>query len=83
MQEGIAREFVNRIQNLRKDMNLEVMDRIKLKISSEAVWDKSLNSFSEYICSETLATELIIVPALAEGTEVEIGETKGMIHISR
>ncbi len=56
--EGFAREFVNRIQNMRKDFGLEVMDRIKIKFASDEKSAKFINKFSEYICKETLAVEL-------------------------
>ena len=53
--EGIARELVNRIQNLRKDLGMEVTDRIKLIIENNSDTDDAFASFKEYICSETLA----------------------------
>ncbi len=55
-EEGLARELVNRIQNLRKDKGLEVTDRIKLQVEKNEFTDKAFNNFSDYICSETLAT---------------------------
>jgi len=53
--EGIARELVNRIQNLRKDLGMEVTDRIKLIIENNDDTGDAFESFKEYICSETLA----------------------------
>jgi isoleucyl-tRNA synthetase len=53
--EGLARELVNRIQNLRKDMGLEVTDRIFLTIERTAETEKAFIAFQDYICSETLA----------------------------
>jgi isoleucyl-tRNA synthetase len=66
--EGLARELVNRIQNLRKDMGLEVTDRIKLTIEKNDDTFDALNSFKDYICSETLA-EIEFVDKL-EGEDV-------------
>lgn len=68
-EEGLAREFVNRVQNLRKDMEFEVTDRIILNVEKSSGTDKSLNSFSDYICSETLS-ELNLVDSL-EGNNIK------------
>ncbi|MBC8320991.1 MAG: isoleucine--tRNA ligase [Bacteroidetes bacterium] len=54
-EEGLAREFVNRIQNLRKDKGMEVTDRINLLVENNTLSDNALINFNEYICSETLA----------------------------
>jgi isoleucyl-tRNA synthetase len=59
-QEGLARELVNRIQNLRKDNNFEVTDKIEIVIErNESILDV-INNNKDYICSETLATSLEI-----------------------
>ncbi len=72
IEEGIAREFVNRIQNIRKDSGLEVTDRINLSISSHDKIDRAINNNLNYICSETLAESLQIVTQVDGGTLVEI-----------
>ena len=72
IEEGIAREFVNRIQNIRKDSGLEVTDRIKLSISSHDKIDRAINNNLNYICSETLSESLQIVTQVDGGTLVEI-----------
>lgn len=59
LSEGNAREFVNRIQNLRKDSKLEVTDRIKIFYSTNEQTKSSLIRQRDYICSETLAIDLI------------------------
>ncbi len=59
--EGIAREFVNRIQNLRKESGLEVTDKIDLKIKSNDVINDAVKKNLAYICSETLANSLTLV----------------------
>ena len=74
IEEGIAREFVNRIQNLRKNSGLEVTDRINLSISSHDKIDRAINNNLNYICSETLADSLEIVTQMSGGTLVEIEE---------
>jgi len=57
-EEGLARELVNRIQNMRKEKDFEVTDRIKLHLERNKETDKAFTNFSNYICSETLATLL-------------------------
>ena len=69
MQEGLAREIVNRVQNLRKTGGFEVTDRIELLIEKNEKTDDAVEKFSDYICNETLAT-ITKVDAL-EGVEAE------------
>jgi isoleucyl-tRNA synthetase len=71
-EEGLAREFVNRIQNLRKDLEFEVTDRITLEVEHNKETDSALTNFSDYICSETLA-ELTLRDKL-ENSDVRIVE---------
>ncbi len=66
--EGLARELVNRVQNLRKEMGLEVTDRIKLTIEKNPETDEAFQTFRDYISSETLA-EMQLVDKL-EGESV-------------
>jgi isoleucyl-tRNA synthetase len=72
--EGLAREFVNRIQNLRKDSGLEVTDRIRLQVLTTDKLNQALKSNLDYICAETLTNELNIVDSLTEGETVELIE---------
>ena len=69
MQEGLAREIVNRVQNLRKTGGFEVTDRIELLIEKNEKTDDAVEKFGDYICTETLAT-INKVDAL-EGVEAE------------
>ena len=75
--EGIARELVNRIQNMRKDRGLEVTDRIKLFVENQADIVRAVESNKIYICDETLASELtlseVITNEQAQDIEVEPG----------
>ncbi len=61
MQEGMARELVNRIQNLRKELGFEVTDKIKVEYSGSELLNVSAKEFNAYICSEVLATEISFV----------------------
>ncbi len=69
MQEGLAREIVNRVQNLRKTGGFEVTDRIELLIEKNEKTDAAVKKYGDYICTETLAT-INKVDAL-EGVEAE------------
>jgi isoleucyl-tRNA synthetase len=82
--EGIAREFVNRIQNLRKDAGFDVTDRISVQIDCPQVFMDAVMRLSNYIKSETLALELSAEFKEGEYSEyVEIEKTKFKISISR
>jgi isoleucyl-tRNA synthetase len=74
--EGMAREIVNRVQNLRKEAGFEVTDRINVKILSSEAIREAVASNSEYIRTQILAEELELMDALTEGYEVEIEEGK-------
>nr|MDA3817055.1 class I tRNA ligase family protein [Prolixibacteraceae bacterium] len=67
--EGIAREFVNRIQNIRKDSNFEVTDKINVEIEKHDELNEALQKHNEFICSQTLANSLTLVDSL-EGDNV-------------
>jgi len=70
--EGIARELVNRIQNIRKE-GFDVTDRITIDLQS-GIWDEAVKQHMEYICAETLCTRLTLLPAVEDGTTIEIIE---------
>jgi isoleucyl-tRNA synthetase len=74
--EGIARELINRIQNLRKDKGFEVTDKIILKIQHHELINSAIKNNLDYICTETLATSLEVVNELnsTEGMEVEVDD---------
>jgi isoleucyl-tRNA synthetase len=73
-QEGIAREFINKIQNLRKESNFEVTDRINLTIEKHDDFNNAVINHKEYICAQTLSNSLELVDKLydTEIKEVEI-----------
>ena len=73
--EGVARDFVNRIQNLRKDMGLEVLDKIGIEVEKDGEWaTKALTEFKEYISTETQALSLELKEKLADAMEVDMDE---------
>jgi isoleucyl-tRNA synthetase len=74
-QEGIAREFVNRIQNLRKESGFDVTDKITIEIQKHALINEAIVSFKDYISSQTLAKSIVLVDHVdGDGKEVEIDE---------
>ncbi|WP_289663591.1 isoleucine--tRNA ligase [Flavobacterium panacagri] len=81
--EGIARELVNRIQNIRKDSGFEVTDKIKVQIKRDGILEDAILKNEEYIKSETLTDDLVFVDTLENGTEIEFDDIKTMILISK
>ncbi len=75
--EGIAREFINKIQNIRKDNNYEVTDRIGLKIVEHPLLNEALRIHRDYICAQTLASDMELVreldPQEAKPVEIDPG----------
>ncbi len=76
LKEGNARELVNRVQNIRKEANFELTDKILLQIVDNHNMKDSINEFSAYICREILATQIDWVSSLEEGVDIEINEQK-------
>jgi isoleucyl-tRNA synthetase len=76
LKEGHARELVNRVQNIRKEANFELTDKILLQIVDNQNLKESINEFSEYICREILATQIDWVSSLEEGVDIEINDQK-------
>jgi len=76
LMEGNARELVNRVQNIRKEANFELTDKILLQIVDNPNMKDSINEFSAYICREILATQIDWVSSLEEGVDVEINDQK-------
>jgi len=74
IQEGDAREFVNRIQKIRKDSGFDVTDRIEVKVAAANGINQSLAKFNDYICAEILADKLELTTQIDEGTEIEVND---------
>lgn len=81
-QEGIARDFVNRIQNLRKESGFEVTDKIAIQLenTNEEV-STAVNNFKSYISTEVQALELEIIDTVSDAVEVEMDEIKLKVKI--
>ena len=72
IEEGIARELINRIQNLRKSSGLEITDRIAVQLENKEEIAAAVTNCNEYIASQVLATSLVLVDSLTEGTTLEM-----------
>jgi isoleucyl-tRNA synthetase len=72
--EGNAREFVNRIQKIRKDSGFELTDRIIVKVSVGNGLKNSLVEYNDYICAEILADKLEILTDIESGTDIEVND---------
>ncbi|MBL7763521.1 MAG: isoleucine--tRNA ligase, partial [Chitinophagaceae bacterium] len=81
--EGNAREFVNRIQKIRKDSGFELTDRIDVKVSATNGLKESLAQFKDYICAEILADKLEIVPEVSDGIEIEVNDVFLNVIVSK
>ena len=82
-EEGIARELVNRIQNIRKDSGFEVTDKIKVHLQKNAELEKAVNANETYIKSETLTESLLFEEKITDGTEIEFDQIKTKIIITK
>ena len=80
--EGIARELVNRIQNIRKAKDFEITDRVKIKITSNSITNEAIIDYDSYIRNQVLADEIIIVEDVME-EEIEIDDITLTISIYR
>lgn len=81
--EGVARELVNRIQNIRKDSGFEVTDKIKVQVQKDGIIEEALQANQDYIKAETLTEELIILDKVENGIEIEFDDIKTSILISK
>lgn len=77
--EGMARELINRIQNLRKECGLEITDRVNITISSDNRVESAIASFGEYIKGQVLADSIVV--ADNDGNEVDLDELKVRIKV--
>ena len=83
-EEGIARELVNRIQNMRKDAGLEVTDRIRLSIAHHDLLEAAISSNEGYICGETLTDQITLSKEVPKNSiPVEFDEIKTYIAIAK
>jgi len=82
-QEGNAREFINRIQKIRKDNGFELTDRILVKVIDVPSLSESLTRYNNYICTEILADSIELVAELAHGTEIEVNDILLKVFVTK
>lgn len=83
MREGIARELVNRIQNLRKTAGYEITDKIRITIERREEINAAVEEFSAYIAAQTLAEKIILVETIEVPTELDFEDFIVMIQIEK
>ncbi|WP_029296438.1 isoleucine--tRNA ligase [Chryseobacterium hispalense] len=81
--EGIAREFINRIQNLRKDKDFDLTDRIVISLEDSSPFIDDIRKNEEYISSEVLSNKIEIVSSLSNFNEIEIDEVNFKINVEK
>jgi len=82
-QEGNAREFVNRIQKIRKESGYDLTDRILVKVADTPALRQSITQFNDYICAEILADSIELVAEPANGTEIEVNDTLLKVFVTK
>lgn len=82
-EEGLAREFVNKVQKIRKDNDFALTDRIQVIIEEHKMLKSALNNFNSYICTEILADKLDFSSEIQHGTEIEVNDQSLKILISK
>ncbi|WP_175622670.1 isoleucine--tRNA ligase [Chryseobacterium schmidteae] len=81
--EGIAREFINRIQNLRKEKDFELTDRISIVLEENTPFLEQIKLNEEYISSEVLSNKIEIVSSLSNFNEIDIDEIKFKVNVEK
>ena len=81
--EGIARELVNRIQNIRKSSGFEITDRILIELSKNPASDDAVKEYNLYICNQVLANSLNLVDEVKDGIELDMDEFKLIINVRK
>ncbi len=82
-QEGLSRELINRIQNLRKELNFEVTDRITVSLQQDDLIDDAVAQNKTYICNEILANDIILIKSVLGGNKIVIDDVELEILINK
>ncbi|MGM0636606.1 MAG: isoleucine--tRNA ligase [Bacteroidota bacterium] len=83
LKEGIAREMVNRIQNIRKDAGFEVTDQVAIQLKNTPKIKEAIEANLDYIKAETLTAELSFTNEIENGTEIEFDDVKTVLQIEK
>ncbi|MGN6604263.1 MAG: isoleucine--tRNA ligase [Ginsengibacter sp.] len=81
--EGFAREFINRIQNMRKEKDFELTDKILLNIEEKGTIKDIITEFNEYICAEILAEKIEFSSKITEGEEIDVNNDTFTVNITK
>ena len=81
--EGLARELVNRIQNLRKNSGYDITDKISVTVLSNEVMDEAIKDFNSYIANQVLAVSVEITDVISDATELDFEEFKLSVRIEK
>ncbi|MDF0694454.1 isoleucine--tRNA ligase [Aquirufa ecclesiirivi] len=83
VREGMAREFVNRIQNLRKDSGFDVVDKINIEVlKGDMAWEESIQEFAAYICQEVQALSINWKDSLDQASEISMDDTTLSVKVT-
>lgn len=82
LNEGFAREFINRIQNIRKDNKFELTDKIQVNIEDKGNLKDIIVDFNEYICAEILADEINFLPEISNGINIDVNNDNLTVHVT-
>jgi len=83
LREGIARELVNRIQNIRKSNGYEIIDKIIVEIESRDEINEAVKEYTNYIASQTLANSVLLSSHLENATELEFDEYTVKVSVKK
>ncbi|MES2654853.1 MAG: isoleucine--tRNA ligase [Bacteroidota bacterium] len=81
--EGVARELISKLQNMRKESGLEVMDKINVQVTKNVYTDVAILNYNTYICTEILADTLQVVDNIEDGVIVEVDEIQIKVKINK
>ena len=81
--EGIARELVNRIQNIRKNSGFEITDKIAIVLSKNPNTDDAINEYNTYICNQVLANSLVLADEVENGTEISFDDFSLYVNVTK
>jgi isoleucyl-tRNA synthetase len=81
--EGFAREFINRIQNIRKENDFELTDKILLTIEEKEPIKDIITQFNEYICAEILAEKIEFSTKISQGTQIDVNNDAFTVNVTK
>lgn len=81
--EGLARELVNRIQNVRKSNGYDITDKVNVKVLSSFFMDDAIEEYNEYIANQVLAANVIVVTELDEAMELDFEDFKLQVRVTK